>query len=116
VGRFLYDNWEGGGYLGEYIEAAQALGHRARRTLLHGCTAGGEKKNESESNFISSCISSLLFPQVDQNMGRKKKRVDKPVCWYCDRSFEDEKILIQHQKAKHYKCAWCHKKCAPDLD
>jgi len=44
-------------------------------------------------------------------MGRKKKRVDdKPVCWYCERTFEDEKILIQHQKAKHYKCPCCHKK------
>jgi hypothetical protein len=43
-------------------------------------------------------------------MGRKKKRQIKPWCWYCNREFEDEKILIQHQKAKHFKCAVCHKK------
>lgn len=46
-------------------------------------------------------------------MGRKKKRPskpDKPYCWYCDRDFQDEKILIQHQKAKHFKCHVCHKK------
>uniref|UniRef100_F1L6L0 Zinc finger protein 207 n=1 Tax=Ascaris suum TaxID=6253 RepID=F1L6L0_ASCSU len=43
-------------------------------------------------------------------MGRKKKRVAKPWCWYCNREFEDEKILIQHQKAKHFKCHICHKK------
>ncbi|VDD87700.1 unnamed protein product [Enterobius vermicularis] len=29
---------------------------------------------------------------------------------YCNREFEDEKILIQHQKAKHFKCHMCHKK------
>ncbi|EFN88453.1 Zinc finger protein 207 [Harpegnathos saltator] len=29
---------------------------------------------------------------------------------YCNREFEDEKILIQHQKAKHFKCHICHKK------
>lgn len=29
---------------------------------------------------------------------------------YCDREFEDEKILINHQKAKHFKCYQCHKK------
>ncbi|VDN32228.1 unnamed protein product [Gongylonema pulchrum] len=43
-------------------------------------------------------------------MGRKKKRTAKPWCWYCNREFEDEKILIQHQKAKHFKCHICHKK------
>ena len=29
---------------------------------------------------------------------------------YCNREFDDEKILIQHQKAKHFKCHLCHKK------
>ncbi|CAP26304.2 Protein CBG06068 [Caenorhabditis briggsae] len=43
-------------------------------------------------------------------MGRKKKKIDKPWCWYCNREFDDEKILIQHQKAKHFKCHICHKK------
>ena len=42
-------------------------------------------------------------------MGKKKKK-QKPFCWYCEREFEDEKILIQHQKAKHFKCEICHKK------
>lgn len=43
-------------------------------------------------------------------MGRKKKKQVKPWCWYCNREFDDEKILIQHQKAKHFKCHICHKK------
>jgi len=43
-------------------------------------------------------------------MGRKKKKQSKPWCWYCNREFEDEKILIQHQKAKHFKCHICNKK------
>ena len=43
-------------------------------------------------------------------MGRKKKRSTKPWCWYCNREFEDEKILIHHQKAKHFKCHICGKK------
>ncbi|CAG0916732.1 unnamed protein product [Notodromas monacha] len=43
-------------------------------------------------------------------MGRKKKKPPKPWCWYCNREFEDEKILVQHQKAKHFKCHICHKK------
>ncbi|XP_068633325.1 BUB3-interacting and GLEBS motif-containing protein ZNF207-like isoform X2 [Battus philenor] len=43
-------------------------------------------------------------------MGRKKKKASKPWCWYCNREFDDEKILIQHQKAKHFKCHICHKK------
>ncbi|CAF0791706.1 unnamed protein product [Adineta steineri] len=43
-------------------------------------------------------------------MGRKKKKITKPWCWYCNREFDDEKILLQHQKAKHFKCHLCHKK------
>ena len=36
----------------------------------------------------------------------------KPIifCYYCDRNFENEKVLIQHQKAKHFKCTECHKR------
>ena len=36
---------------------------------------------------------------------------------YCNREFEDEKVLIFHQKAKHFKCHVCHKKLytAPGL-
>jgi len=44
-------------------------------------------------------------------MGKKKKKeVIKPWCYYCDRYFNDEKILIQHQKAKHFTCTVCHRK------
>ena len=39
----------------------------------------------------------------------KKKRASEldAWCWYCDREFEDEKVLIQHQKARHFKCPFC---------
>ena len=39
----------------------------------------------------------------------KKKRASEldAWCWYCDREFEDEKVLIEHQKAKHFKCSFC---------
>ncbi|XP_065066094.1 BUB3-interacting and GLEBS motif-containing protein ZNF207-like [Rhopilema esculentum] len=43
-------------------------------------------------------------------MGRKKKKAMKPWCWYCNRDFDEEKVLIYHQKAKHFKCHVCHKK------
>lgn len=36
-----------------------------------------------------------------------KKRI---YCYYCDRNFDDEKALILHQKARHFKCQLCHKK------
>jgi hypothetical protein len=36
---------------------------------------------------------------------------------YCKREFDDDKVLIYHQKAKHFKCHICHKKLytAPGL-
>lgn len=33
-----------------------------------------------------------------------------PIERYCDREFEDEKVLTNHQKAKHFKCHICSKK------
>ena len=39
-------------------------------------------------------------------MGRKKRKEVKAIfCYYCDRDFDDEKTLVDHQKAKHFKCA-----------
>lgn len=47
-------------------------------------------------------------------MGKKKsqKREEAPDIWcfYCDRSFDDEAILMQHQKNKHFKCHLCSRK------
>ena len=45
----------------------------------------------------------------------KKKRghpdieeiLQRPWCYYCERDFDDLKILISHQKAKHFKCERC---------
>eukprot|EP01035_Chromulina_nebulosa_P016931 gene16931-22423_t len=48
-------------------------------------------------------------------MGKKRAAKfveEKPDIWcfYCDREFDDERVLIQHQKAKHFKCDFCNKK------
>ncbi|KAI0306268.1 hypothetical protein B0F90DRAFT_1808024 [Multifurca ochricompacta] len=39
---------------------------------------------------------------------KKNKQLLRPWCWYCEREFEDEKVLMQHQKAKHFKCGMFH--------
>ncbi|GAB5590150.1 hypothetical protein Unana1_05050 [Umbelopsis nana] len=44
-------------------------------------------------------------------MGKKKsKKVMRPWCWYCDKDFDDDKVLVTHQRAKHFKCDVCNKK------
>ncbi|KAI9805498.1 MAG: hypothetical protein M1825_000749 [Sarcosagium campestre] len=46
-------------------------------------------------------------------MGKKKHHPDaeeilsRPWCYYCERDFDDLKILISHQKARHFKCDRC---------
>ncbi|KAL9093071.1 MAG: hypothetical protein Q9165_004209 [Trypethelium subeluteriae] len=47
-------------------------------------------------------------------MASKKRRgpdldelLQRPWCYYCERDFEDVRVLISHQKAKHFKCPKC---------
>lgn len=51
--------------------------------------------------------------QAASQMARKRKKSisgPKPFCYYCGRGFPDEKVLIQHQRARHFKCQKCYKK------
>jgi DNA-directed RNA polymerase subunit RPC12/RpoP len=41
---------------------------------------------------------------------KKSKEEEKPWCFYCDRTFDNEPTLVQHQKNKHYKCPECNRK------
>ena len=51
-------------------------------------------------------------------MGRKKKKKkaqqaqNRVWCFYCDREFANEKVLIEHQGNKHLKCTLCYKKAS----
>lgn len=31
----------------------------------------------------------------------------KPFCYYCDKEFNDDKLLVQHQRTKHFNCSEC---------
>ncbi len=59
--------------------------------------------------WLSVCCC-VCINQAGAAMGKKKKKTYMVWCFYCEREFEDEKVLIQHQKAKHFKCHVCHKK------
>ncbi|ORY93143.1 hypothetical protein BCR43DRAFT_496392 [Syncephalastrum racemosum] len=46
-------------------------------------------------------------------MGKKKsksQKLQRPWCWYCEKDFEDDKVLVTHQRAKHFKCEVCGKR------
>lgn len=44
-------------------------------------------------------------------MGRRKKKQKVIIfCYYCDRVFDNEQVLILHQRSRHFKCPECHKK------
>ena len=45
-------------------------------------------------------------------MGRKQRHLVtlKPFCYYCDKEFNNEIILHQHQKARHFNCVSCRKR------
>ena len=34
----------------------------------------------------------------------------RPWCYYCERDFDNLKVLVDHQKARHFKCGHCNKR------
>lgn len=36
--------------------------------------------------------------------------LERPWCYYCERDFDDNKVLTNHQKLKHFKCNKCNRK------
>lgn len=35
-------------------------------------------------------------------MGKKRKsKVMRPWCWYCEKDFEDDKVLVTHQRVRN---------------
>ncbi|KAH1015763.1 hypothetical protein HUJ04_007098 [Dendroctonus ponderosae] len=73
--------------------------------------------NSMQEIVVSRNIRPHINSEWAQNVGLKELIKIMLECWnqdssvrYCNREFDDEKILIQHQKAKHFKCHICHKK------
>ena len=76
-----------------------------------------ESRSHIKPTLCHFCARSVLWVCVrvcvTERMGRKKKKSQKKPefwCYYCEREFADEAVLIQHQKAKHFKCHICHKR------
>jgi len=49
-------------------------------------------------------------------MGKKRKYptleelLEETWCYYCERTFVDLAVLLNHQKAKHFKCSRCNRR------
>lgn len=62
----------------------------------------GKRKRKNKNKQDANAAAAPQVPTEDD--------LNKPWCYYCDREFDDEKILINHQKHKHFKCPFCGRK------
>ncbi|KAF5293566.1 hypothetical protein FQA39_LY03051 [Lamprigera yunnana] len=70
-----------------------------------------KKKPNVQEHFASYSVRNTYFLQeYSEEVKHQNLLFSLTRIRYCNREFEDEKILIQHQKAKHFKCHICHKK------
>ncbi|KAK9900884.1 hypothetical protein P389DRAFT_208304 [Cystobasidium minutum MCA 4210] len=65
---------------------------------------GQEKKRERKAQRPTNPDSKN---QKKKARKKAKKIAQASWCWYCDREFEDDRILLSHQKAKHFRCPHC---------
>jgi hypothetical protein len=61
--------------------------------------------------FFPSSKSILTLLSFFASLPQRSQEL-QPFCFFCDREFDNEAVLIQHQKARHFKCHVCHKKMA----
>ncbi|GKU03331.1 transcription factor [Fusarium langsethiae] len=75
---------------------------------------GGQ--NSLRSRIASRVTLEVFYTisNIADKMGKKRRGhpdieevLHRPWCYYCERDFEDLKLLISHQKAKHFKCDRC---------
>ncbi|KAF4660642.1 hypothetical protein FOL47_007064 [Perkinsus chesapeaki] len=60
--------------------------------------------------LLGILVTSLLMGRKNKHSEGGSSKVFRPFCYYCERDFDDEKVLIQHQKIKHFKCSTCQRK------
>ena len=91
---------------------------RISTRLLHDIRKSRNKKTSAELIVrYLSLLPPITYIKLSDfiYMGRKKSSIVskppfRPFCYYCERDFENEKVLIQHQKLKHFQCYICHRK------
>ena len=87
-------------------------------SILHDSSNSSHKVNFVVSCCLLSCrlvcdLLNRLKLKISSIMGKKRRGptleelLARPWCYYCERDFDDIKILMLHQKAKHFKCERC---------
>ncbi|PLW18015.1 hypothetical protein PCANC_07179 [Puccinia coronata f. sp. avenae] len=80
-----------------------------------GTSAPPQRQSLGHLRLVNSTSSQRNMPAkkpvAKKRTKAEKKRLRKAqqavFCWYCEREFEDAKVLLQHQKAKHFRCPHC---------
>jgi DNA-directed RNA polymerase subunit RPC12/RpoP len=68
----------------------------------------GKKQVKTRSKLLDLPAGTVLSSAKKKKLAKlKKKALSMAYCWYCEREFEDTKVLLAHQKAKHFRCPHC---------
>jgi hypothetical protein len=65
------------------------------------------EKFQDSLDKISLITSNDGWALNKRNRHDVEELLERPWCYYCERDFDDLKILIAHQKAQHFKCERC---------
>jgi hypothetical protein len=57
---------------------------------------------------LLSTLAIMTKSKGKRNRPTLEELLERPWCFYCNKDFDDLKILVDHQKAKHYKCQVAH--------
>jgi hypothetical protein len=67
----------------------------------------GKKKKGDKQQTEGGPKGELSKAQKKKAAKKAKKAAHASWCWYCDREFQDDKVLLSHQKSKHFRCPHC---------
>lgn len=84
---------------------------RAPTAAGEAATKDGSSKKKKGGQAVPAAAAAAPGTLSKGQRRKANKRLKKVShaswCWYCDREFQDDKVLLMHQKSKHFRCPHC---------
>lgn len=93
-----------------FVSSPRSLAHIFTSRSIAPSLAPSLHPNNTTTTTTTTTITAAMVNKKKRDRPDVQELIDRPWCYYCERDFDDQKVLISHQKAKHFKCDKCNRR------